>query len=187
MPGDDWKKFANLRALFGVMFAHPGKKLHFMGMEFGQWNEWNYESSLDWHLLEYDKHTKLQFFIKDLNSVYKRFPALYENDFTSEGFKWIDANDSRNSVFSFIRYDQQKEHPVLIIANFTPVPRFNYRVGVPDDAKWLEILNSDAPQYGGSGMGNFGAVDSNPLPYHNEEQSINIMIPPLGIVMFAKE
>jgi 1,4-alpha-glucan branching enzyme len=187
MPGDDWQKFANLRAMFGFMFAHPGKKLHFMGMEFGQWKEWNHESSLDWHLLEYDKHKGLQFFMKDLNSVYKHFPALYENDFSGEGFKWIDANDSQNSVFSFIRYDKKKEHPVIIIANLTPVPRYNYRVGVPNDVKWLEILNSDASQYGGSGMGNFGGVDSNPVPYHNEEQSINILIPPLGIVMFAKE
>ncbi|QIA09076.1 1,4-alpha-glucan branching protein GlgB [Draconibacterium halophilum] len=187
MPGDDWQKFANLRAMFGFMFAHPGKKLHFMGMEFGQWKEWNHESSLDWHLLEHDTHKGLQFFIKDLNSVYKRFPALYENDFSGEGFKWIDANDSQNSVFSFVRYDKQKKHPVLIVANLTPVPRYNYRVGVPDDAKWQEILNSDAKQYGGSGMGNFGGVDSNPVPYHDEEQSINIMIPPLGIVMFAKE
>ncbi len=187
MPGDDWQKFANLRAMFGFMFAHPGKKLHFMGMEFGQWKEWNHDSSLDWHLLEYDKHKGLQFFMKDLNSVYKRFPALYENDFSGEGFKWIDANDSQNSVFSFIRYDKEKKHPVVFVANLTPVPRFNYRIGVPDDAKWQEILNSDASQYGGSGIGNFGGVHSNPVPYHNEEQSINILLPPLGIVMFAKE
>ncbi len=187
MPGDDWQKFANLRAMFGFMFAHPGKKLHFMGMEFGQWKEWNYESSLDWHLLEHESHKGLQFFMKDLNSVYKRFAALYENDFSGEGFRWIDANDSQNSVFSFIRYDKKKEHPVVFIANLTPVPRFNYRVGVPDDAKWQEILNSDASQYGGSGMGNFGGVASNPVPYHGEEQSINVLLPPLGVVMFAKE
>ncbi|MCG6188882.1 1,4-alpha-glucan branching protein GlgB [Maribellus maritimus] len=187
MPGDDWQKFANLRTLFGYMFAHPGKKLHFMGMEFGQWKEWNHESSLDWHLLDAENHRGIQFFIKDLNSVYKRFPALYENDFLGEGFKWIDANDSQNSILSFIRYDKSGKNPVIVIANFTPVPRHNYRVGVPEEVSWLEILNSDANQYGGSGMGNFGGVASNPVPYHGEEQSINVLLPPLSIVMFAKE
>ena len=186
MPGDDWQKFANLRALFAYMFAHPGKKLHFMGMEFGQWSEWNHDSSLDWHLLDYETHRGLQFFIKDLNSVYRRFPALYEVDFSDEGFKWIDANDSFNSILSFVRYGKDKSKPVLVVANLTPVPRYNYRVGVPDDTVWYEILNSDARQYGGSGMGNFGEVVSNPVPYHNEEQSVNILLPPLAVVMFAK-
>jgi 1,4-alpha-glucan branching enzyme len=187
MPGDDWQKFANLRAMFGFMFAHPGKKLHFMGMEFGQWKEWNYESSLDWHLLQYDTHKQLQFYIKELNSVYKRFHALYENDFSGEGFQWIDANDSQNSVFSFIRYDIEKKHPVILVANLTPLPRYNYRIGVPQDIKWLEILNSDATQYGGSGIGNLGGVESNPIPWHDEEQSITITLPPLAVVMFATE
>ena len=187
MPGDDWQKFANLRALFGFMFAHPGKKLHFMGMEFGQWNEWNYKNSLDWHLLDWDTHKGFQFFIKDLNSVYKRFPALYENDFSPEGFKWIDANDSVNSILSFVRYDKTGNQKILIVINFTPVPRYNYRIGVPEDIRWKEILNSDATQYGGSGIGNLGGVESNPVPYHGENQSINIILPPLGIVMFAKE
>ncbi len=186
MPGDDWQKFANLRALFAFMFAHPGKKLHFMGMEIGQWKEWNHDSSLDWHLLDYENHRGLQFFIKDLNSVYKRFPALYEVDFSGEGFKWIDANDSTNSTLSFVRYGKDKSRPILVVANLTPVPRYNYRVGVPEDTVWYEILNSDAKQYGGSGMGNFGEVASNPVPYHNEEQSVNILLPPLSVVMFAK-
>jgi len=185
MPGDDWQKFANLRALFGYMFAHPGKKLHFMGMELGQWNEWNHEQSLDWHLLNFDNHKGLQFFVKDLNSVYRRFPALYENDFSGEGFKWIDANDSKNSILSFVRYDKKKEHPVIVVVNMTPVPRHNYRIGVPEDTKWLEILNSDATQYSGSGIGNFGGVAANPVPFHGEDQSINILLPPLGVVMFA--
>ena len=118
MPGDDWQKFANMRALFGFMFAHPGKKLHFMGMEFGQWNEWNYKNSLDWHLLDWDTHKGFQFFIKDLNSVYKRFPALYENDFSPEGFKWIDANDSVNSILSFVRYDKTENQKIIIVINF---------------------------------------------------------------------
>ena len=185
MPGDDWQKFANLRALFGYMFAHPGKKLHFMGMELGQWKEWNHESSLDWHLLDFDNHKGLQFFMKDLNSVYRRFPALYENDFSGEGFNWIDANDSKNSILSFVRYDKKKEQPVMVVVNLTPVPRHNYRIGVPEDTKWLEILNSDATQYGGSGQGNFGGVAANPVPFHGEEQSINVLLPPLGVVMFA--
>jgi 1,4-alpha-glucan branching enzyme len=186
MPGDDWQKFANLRALFAFMFAHPGKKLHFMGMEIGQWNEWNHDGSLDWHLLDFENHKGLQFFIKDLNSVYKRFPALYEKDFSGEGFRWIDANDSGNSILSFIRYGKDHSRPVLVVANFTPVPRSNYRVGVPDDTVWYEILNSDAKQYGGSGMGNFGEVNSTPVPYHGEEQSLNLLLPPLAVVMFAK-
>jgi 1,4-alpha-glucan branching enzyme len=185
MPGDDWQKFANVRSLFGYMFAHPGKKLHFMGMELGQWNEWNHEKSLDWHLTDTEMHKGLQFFIKDLNSVYRRFPALHENDFSGEGFKWIDANDSKNSILSFVRYDKKKEHPVIVVVNMTPVPRQNYRIGVPEDTRWLEILNSDATQYGGSGTGNFGGVASNPVPYHGEDQSINVMLPPLGIVMFT--
>ncbi len=187
MPGDNWQKFANLRTLFGFMFAHPGKKLHFMGMEIGQWNEWNHQTSLDWHLLDDDFHKGLQFFMKDLNSVYKRYPALYENDFTEAGFKWIDANDAPNSTLSFMRFDKEKEQVVIVVANFTPIPRHNYRIGVPKDAKWNEILNSDAVQYGGGGMGNFGGVAANPVPYHGEDQSINILIPPLGIVMFATE
>ncbi len=185
MPGDDWQKFASVRTLFGYMFGHPGKKLHFMGMELGQWKEWNHESSLDWHLLDFESHKGLQFFMKDLNSVYRRFPALYENDFSGEGFQWIDANDSKNSIISFVRYDKKKEHPVIVAVNLTPVPRHNYRIGVPEDSKWLEILNSDAVQYGGSGAGNFGGVASNPVPYHGKDQSINVLLPPLGIVMFA--
>ncbi len=187
MPGDDWQKFANVRLLFAYMFAHPGKKLHFMGMEFGQWSEWNHERSLDWHLLENERHKGLQFFMKDLNSVYSRYPALFEDDFSGDGFRWIDANDAQNSILSFMRYDKEGENPVFVVANFTPVPRQNYRVGVPDDTVWAEILNSDAVQYGGSGIGNFGSVSSNPVPYHGEEQSVNIVVPPLGVVMFAKE
>lgn len=187
MPGDQWQKFANLRLLFGYMYSHPGKKLHFMGMELGQWKEWDYQSSLDWHLLENENHLGLQRFVKDLNHTYKGIPALYEDDFSPEGFKWIDANDSQNSILSFTRQSLDKSQKVLVIANMTPMPRYNYMVGVPDDGKWLEIMNSDAELYGGSGMGNYGGVDANPVPYHGEEQSINILLPPLGIVMFIKE
>ena len=185
MPGDTWQKFANLRLLFAYMFAHPGKKLHFMGMELGQWNEWNHESSLDWHLLDFERHKGLQFFLKDLNSVYKRYPALYEIDFQPEGFEWIDANDAENSILSFMRYARDKRQTVIAVANFTPVPRYNYRIGVPEEGKWEEILNSDAKQYGGSGMGNFGGVETTPVPYHQQEHSINIVVPPLAVVFFS--
>ncbi len=185
MPGDDWQKFANVRTLFGYMFAHPGKKLHFMGMEFGQWDEWNHETSLDWHLLDHDRHKGLQFFLKNLNSIYKRYPAFYECDFSEEGFKWIDANDAQNSILSFMRFGKNKKQTVIIVVNLTPVPRHNYRVGVPYDVEWTEILNSDAKQYGGSGMGNFGKVSPNPVPYHGENQSVNILLPPLAVVMFS--
>jgi 1,4-alpha-glucan branching enzyme len=187
MPGDLWQKFANLRLLFGYMFAHPGKKLHFMGMEIGQWNEWNYQSSLDWHLLDEPPHQGLQRYLKDLNRTYREHPGLYEVDFSPEGFGWIDANDSTNSILSFARYSKDRKETVLVIANMTPVPRYNYRVGVPNDGKWLEILNSDAELYGGSGMGNFGGAETNPVPAQGEEQSINIVLPPLGIVMFVLE
>ncbi len=187
MPGDEWQKFANLRTLFGYMFAHPGKKLHFMGMELAQWSEWNYKSSLDWHILDHDMNKGFNFFMKDLNSVYRRFPAFYENDFSGEGFEWIDANDSQNSVFGFMRYDKERNQKVLAIANLTPVPRHNYRIGVPDDVRWVEIFNSDATQYGGSGMGNMGGVEPHPVPYHEKNQSINIVLPPLAIVMFSQQ
>jgi 1,4-alpha-glucan branching enzyme len=187
MPGDDWQKFANLRTLFGYMFAHPGKKLHFMGMELAQWSEWNHESSLDWHLLNDDMNKGFNFFMKDLNSVYRRFPALYENDFSPEGFEWIDANDSENSVLGFMRYDKKRKQKVLAIANLTPIPRYNYRIGVSDDVQWTEIFNSDAPQYGGSGMGNMGSVECHPIRYHDKNQSINVVLPPLSIVMFSQE
>ncbi|MFW5753512.1 MAG: 1,4-alpha-glucan branching protein GlgB [Marinilabiliaceae bacterium] len=187
MPGDDWQKFANLRALFGYMYAHPGKKLHFMGMELAQWGEWNYESSLDWHLLDHDMNKGFNFFMKDLNSVYRRFPALYENDFSTEGFEWIDANDSENSVLGFMRYDKARHQKVLAVVNLTPEPRYNYRIGVPEDVRWAEIFNSDAPQYGGSGIGNMGGVETHPVPYHGKDQSINVVLPPLAIVMFSQE
>ncbi|MFW6351873.1 MAG: 1,4-alpha-glucan branching protein GlgB, partial [Bacteroidota bacterium] len=187
MPGDVWQKFANLRTLFGYMFAHPGKKLHFMGMELAQWSEWNYKSSLDWHLLDHDMNKAFNFFMKDLNSVYRRFPALYENDFSHEGFEWIDAKDVENSVLGFMRYDKKRKQQVLAIANLTPVPRYNYRIGVSDDVQWTEIFNSDATQYGGSGMGNMGSVECHPVPYHGKDQSINVVLPPLSVVMFSQE
>lgn len=187
MPGDDWQKFANMRLLAGYMYAHPGKKLLFMGSEFGQWKEWNHETSLDWHLNDFEPHQGLRKWITDINATYKKYQALYEVDFEPEGFKWIDANDSENSILSFVRYDRKKEKPVIVICNFTPIPRYNYLVGVPEEGYWKEILNSDAKIYGGSGHGNFGGIETAPVAYHNEYQSLNIVLPPLGFVMFTKE
>ncbi|HYW97087.1 MAG TPA: 1,4-alpha-glucan branching protein GlgB [Bacteroidales bacterium] len=187
MPGDNWQKFANMRLLFGYMFSHPGKKLMFMGSEIGQWNEWNHESSVEWNLLEYDTHRGLQRWIRDLNTIYRARPAFYENDFRDDGFKWIDANDSKNSILSYVRYDKSRQNPIIIICNFTPVPHLNYRVGLPEEGFWKEILNSDAELYGGSGYGNFGGFEAVPVPYHQEQYSINVTLPPLGIVMFTKE
>ncbi len=187
MPGDEWQKFANLRLLFGYMFTHPGKKLQFMGMDMGQWSEWNHDSSLDWHLLDNRNHMGLQQWIKELNEKYRQLPALYEQDFVNEGFRWIDANDSQNSVLSFARYSKDSKNVVIVVCNMTPMPRYNYRVGVPEEGTWTEILNSDGKNYGGSGQGNLGGVETVPVPYHNEDYSINITIPPLGIVIFTRE
>jgi 1,4-alpha-glucan branching enzyme len=187
MPGDDWQKFANMRLLMGYMYAHPGKKLMFMGSEFGQWSEWNHERSLDWHLNDFESHQGLHKWMKDVNATYKKYPSLYEVDFEPEGFKWLDANDSENSILSFVRYGKDQSNPVIVICNFTPIPRYNYLVGVPEEGYWKEILNSDAKIYGGSGHGNFGGIETNPVSYHNEYQSINVVLPPLGLVMFTKE
>jgi len=184
MPGDPWQKFANLRLLFGYMFAHPGKKLMFMGMEIGQWAEWNHQSSLDWHLTDADMHRGLMNWLKDLNTVYKNNPALYELDFATEGFKWIDANDSHNSILSFVRKGYNQDEQLFVIANFTPSPQHNYRIGVPEGGKWQELINSDAWNYGGSGQGNLGTVEAVPVPYHDKPYSINVTLPPLGIVIF---
>jgi len=181
MPGDDWRKFANLRLLFGYMYSHPGKKLMFMGGEFGQWREWSHESSLDWHLLEQPLHGGLRRWVGDLNRVYRREPALHARDFEQEGFAWVDVHDWEQSVVSFLRKGRDEE--VLIVCNFTPVPRENYRVGVPRDGYWYELLNSDAEIYGGAGFGNLGGVEASPLPAHGHYHSVALTLPPLGIVL----
>ena len=185
MPGDDWQKFANLRLSIGYMYAHPGKKLLFMGSEFGQWSEWSEDKSLDWHLLKWDRHKILREFFKELNRLYKDNPALYQIDFDHQGFEWINYNDWEGSVLSFLRYGKNRDKDViLVIANFTPVPRYNYRVGVPKLCHWEEILNSDATEFGGSGVGNFGGFWSDDLQWDNQRYSINLTLPPLGIMMF---
>ncbi|MGM0381969.1 MAG: 1,4-alpha-glucan branching protein GlgB [Thermodesulfobacteriota bacterium] len=187
MPGDDWQKFANLRLLFGYMYAQPGKKLIFMGGEFGQWNEWYHEASLDWHLLNYSPHSGLQRWVEDLNRLYLNEPALHELDFTPGGFEWIDCNDSQGSALSLIRKGSSSEDIVLVVCNFTPVPRLNYRVGVPRSGHWNEILNSDSKDYGGSGHGNLGGVEASPIPFHGRPYSLILTLPPLGAVFFVSE
>ena len=188
MPGDDWQKFANLRLLYGYMFGHPGKKLLFMGDDFGQWNEWNHDTSLDWHLLEQDpRHKQLQRWVRDLNTLMRGERALYELDSDPAGFEWIDCNDTARSVLTFIRKTVRAEDTLLFVCNFTPAPRQNYRVGVPGGGFWKEILNSDAPLYGGSGQGNMGGIDASPLPMHGRPWSLNVTAPPLGVVVFKVE
>jgi 1,4-alpha-glucan branching enzyme len=186
MPGDDWQKFANLRLLYGYMYAQPGKKLLFMGGEFGQWDEWNADKSLDWHLLEWPPHQGLQRFVRDLNTLYRGEPALHERDCDPAGFEWIDANDYEQSVICFLRRGRDPNDPVVIAMNFTPVPRNNYRIGVTQGGRWDEIFNSDAPLYCGSGQGNLGGVDAAPVGWHGRPYLLNVTLPPLGLVMFKR-
>lgn len=187
MPGDEWQKFANLRLLFGYMYAQPGKKLLFMGGEFGQWREWDHDTSLDWHLLAYPMHKALQQWVRDLNWIYREDPALYKGDFNPRGFEWVDCNDVEHSVISFLRKGSSTDTPILIVCNFTPIPRYNYHVGVPIKGVWKELLNSDAKEYGGSGHGNFGNVETTPIPSHGRPYSLNLTLPPLGILFFKYE
>jgi 1,4-alpha-glucan branching enzyme len=187
MPGDDWQKFANLRLLFGYMYAQAGKKLLFMGGEFGQWNEWNHDTSLDWHLAEYPLHKGLQRWVRDLNTTYRAEPGLHQFDCDPAGFEWVDINDSEQSVISLLRKGRSPDDTVLIVCNFTPVPRHNYRVGVPHGGRWEEILNSDAPLYGGSGQGNLGGLNTAPVSCHGRPYLLNLTVPPLGMVAFKRK
>jgi 1,4-alpha-glucan branching enzyme len=184
MPGDVWQKFANLRLLFGYMYTQPGKKLLFMGGEFGQWNEWAHDRSLDWDLLEYPTHAGLQRWVRDLNTAYRGERALHELDCEPAGFEWVDANDSEQSVLSYLRKGRSPGDVLLAVFNFTPVPRHNYRVGVPQGGRWEEVLNSDAPLYGGSGQGNLGGVQTAPFSWHGRRYLLNVTVPPLGMVVF---
>jgi 1,4-alpha-glucan branching enzyme len=184
MPGDAWQKFANLRLLLGWMYAQPGKKLLFMGGEFGQWNEWNHDGELDWQLLGLEPHKGLMQWIDDLNRLYRCEPALHRCDCDPRGFQWIDCRDSDQSVLTFLRKGHDSDAEILVAANFTPVPRVNYRLGVTPADVWEEALNSDALTYGGSGWGNLGAVESSPLPSHGFSASVVLTLPPLAIVFF---
>jgi 1,4-alpha-glucan branching enzyme len=186
MHGDEWQQFANLRLLFGYMWGHPGKKLLFMGSEFGQKREWQHDESLEWHVLKYPLHAGVQQWVRDLNRFYRDTPALYELDFSAQGFEWVDSHDSEASVIAFLRKDKSGE-PVLVVCNFTPVLRHNYRIGVPRAGRWRECLNSDAPSYGGSGQGNLGAVEAAPLAAHGHFHSLSLTLPPLGTLFLKPE
>jgi 1,4-alpha-glucan branching enzyme len=186
MPGDDWQKFANMRLLLAYMYALPGKKLLFMGIEFGQWNEWSHEASLDWHLVDDPMHDGLSRWTGDLNRVLREERPLHELDFDPAGFAWIDASDSEQSVISFLRRST-KDELLIAVFNFTPVPRYNYQIGAPLPGRWLELLNSDAPIYGGSGQGNLGAVEAAPVGRHGHLHSLTLTLPPLGAVFLKPD
>ncbi len=187
MPGDMWRKFANLRLFYGFMFAHPGKKLLFMGDEFGQWDEWKFDQALDWPLLEKEQHRNLQQYVRYLNSEYVAQASLHEVDFEPKGFEWIDFRDTDNSIISFIRHAKTPDDYIVVICNFTPVPRYGYRIGVPEDCFYKEVLNSDSSEYGGSNMGNLGGVYSEKMPWHGKRCSMKIMLPPLAVLYFKPE
>jgi 1,4-alpha-glucan branching enzyme len=183
MPGDRWQKFANLRAYFGFMWTHPGKKLLFMGGEFAQEREWNHDRSLDWHLLADSGHSGVQRLVRDLNRLYTELPALHLHDCNPAGFEWINATDSANSVYSFVRHGGPDDAPVLVISNFTPVVRPNYRVGLPRAGRWVERLNTDAGEYGGSNVGNSGAVWAEPSGWQGRSASASLTLPPLATII----
>jgi 1,4-alpha-glucan branching enzyme len=186
MPGFDEWKFANLRLLFAYMFAQPGKKLIFMGSEFGQWREWDHDQSLDWHLLNYAPHRGIQKWIEDLNHVYRKEKALFELDFNYSGFNWIDVTDVEHSIISLIRRGRMTSDVILSVFNFTSVPRFNYRIGVPGAGEWKELLNSDANEYGGLGYGNMGKTVAENKPFHGQPFSLNLTLPPMGAIFFKQ-
>ena len=182
MPGDDWQKFANMRAILGYMFAQSGKKMLFMGAELGQWREWHHDESLDWHLLEYAPHAGLQKWVEDLNRLYTSEPALHELDCDPSGFEWIDCNDSQASAITLLRKGLSTQDTFVIASNFTPVPRVDYRIGVPRGGYWKEVLNSDATMYGGGGWGNLGGVEANSVSVHGRPFSLSLTLPALATV-----
>ncbi|MDI6714893.1 MAG: 1,4-alpha-glucan branching protein GlgB [Thermodesulfovibrio sp.] len=186
MPGDKWQKLANLKLLYGYMYGHPGKKLLFMGSEFAQINEWNWNWQIEWHLLDDEAHRGVTNFIRDLNSLYKKEKALYEVDFHWNGFEWIDFSDSEQSIISFIRKSQDKKDFLIFVFNLTPVPRFNYRIGVPEEGFYKELLNSDSYIYGGSNLGNNGGVWSQNYSFHGRPYSIELTLPPLAVLVLKK-
>ncbi|MCB9436673.1 MAG: 1,4-alpha-glucan branching protein GlgB [Anaerolineales bacterium] len=187
MSGDWWQKFASLRLVWGYQYTHPGKKLNFMGAEFGQWAEWSEERSLDWHLLDLPTHASLQQWVRDLNAFYQSQPCLYEQDFDYHGFQWIEPNDSDQSVFTYMRFAKDTDDFIVVACNFTPVPRYNYRVGVPKWGFYKEVLNSDGEVYGGGNLGNYGGLHTDAVPTHQQTQSLSLTVPPLGIVVLKWE
>lgn len=187
MHGDDWQKVAGVRALLAYMYAHPGKKTLFMGMEFGQWSEWNVWADLEWHLLQYDRHKELKLFMTELNHLYQSEPSLYTQDFSDAGFQWIDCSDNRHSVISFIRRAKDSNEFIVTVCNFTPQPHSHYRVGVPEAGFYKELFNSDARKYGGSNMGNLGGKWTDDWWYHNQPYSVDLCLPPLGVLILKLE
>ena len=186
MPGDEWQRFANLRLLYGFMYGHPGKKLLFMGNEFGQVREWTHDASLEWHVLEYPVHRGLQAWVRDLNHLYGSEPAFHQVDFDHAGFEWIDCNDSQASIISFLRRARNPEDELIFVCNFTPMPRYGYRVGAPRGGYWREVLNSDSSTYAGSNQGNAGGVEALPESTHGRPFSLSLTLPPLGIVILKR-
>jgi len=186
MPGDRWQKFANLRAYLSFMWAHPGKKLLFMGCEFGQWREWNHDQQLDWYLLQYPEHKGVQKLIGDLNRVYRKYPALHDQDDVAQGFEWLIGDDATNSVYAWLRWSKDGK-PLLVVANFTPVPREGYRIGVPFAGTWEEVINSDADLYAGSNYGNGGGVSTDNRPSHGQSVSVALNLPPLGVLILRPQ
>jgi 1,4-alpha-glucan branching enzyme len=188
MPGDEWQRFANLRLLYAHMYANPGKKLLFMGGDIGQYREWNHDRGLDWHLLEQPRHAGLNRWLEDLNKAYRDIPAMHELDMSPDGFEWIDCCDTENSIVSLTRRSKSKpDEQVVVVLNFTPLPRHNYQLGVPHGGHWREALNSDATLYGGSGQGNMGGVDASPIPLHGRRWSVTVTVPPLGAVFLVSD
>ena len=186
MPGDSWQRFANLRALFGYMHGHPGKKMLFMGGEFGQWSEWNHDTSLEWHLCQFEPHAGLQRLVRDLNWLHQQEPALHEVDHEWSGFQWIDFNDAQHSVIAFLRKAKDPTDQIVCLCNFTPVPRYDYRIGVPFDGYYRELINTDSAVYGGSNVGNAGGVHSTSIPCHGHAHSLVVTLPPLSVLLLKR-
>jgi 1,4-alpha-glucan branching enzyme len=186
MPGDEKSRFANLRLLYAYMFAQPGKKLLFMGCEFGQVREWAHDTSLEWHVLQNKNHSGLQNWVGELNRLYRSEPGLHMLDTDATGFEWVDCNDNLTSTISLLRKSDSPKDSILVVCNFTPIPRVDYRVGVPEAGYWRELLNSDALEYDGTGIGNFGGVTAENIPAHGRPYSLKLTLPPLG-ALFLKQ
>ena len=187
LPGDRWQAFANLRALYGYMWAHPGKKLLFMGGELAQEREWDHDGSLDWHLLELAEHAGVQQLVRDLNRVYREEPALWELDHEPAGFRWLEPNDAEGNTLAFLRLSRDAERPLVCVCNLSPVVRERYRLGLPAGGRWVEALNTDSTYYGGSDVGNLGNVEADDRPWHDQPWSAEVVLPPLATLWFVRE